>query len=137
MDIYTSRFNSPNELDYFMSDFEYTEFTTLMSPAEVYATKSGSCHDMVMFEYDELSRQGLTPICKFLIAVGDNGIGGETHSFLYYTETNSVFWFECAWEDYAGILSFDTESELLSFVIDAFRYRNPGGSIAYQQRGFL
>lgn len=129
MDIYTSRFNSPNELDYAMSDFAYIDFDTLMSPNQVFKTKSGSCHDMTMFEYDELSKQGLNPKAKFIMAVDDNGFGEETHSFVYYGEDSTLFWFEQAWEDYSGIHAFDTEQEMLDFIIDAFSNRNPNKHI--------
>ncbi len=129
MDICFSRFNSPNELDYFMSDFDYIEFSRLMSPELVFRTESGSCHDMVMFEYDELTKQGLAPKAKFLLATDDNGIGGETHSFVYYSEDSTMFWFEQAWQDYAGIHDFATEQEMFDFIIDAFINRNPNKHI--------
>ena len=112
-----------------MSDFEYTEFDRLMSPEQVFRTESGSCHDQVMFEYDELSKQGVDPRAKFLIAVGDDGGGGETHSFVYYSEDSTMFWFEQAWQDYAGIHDFATEQEMFDFIIDAFMNRNPNKHI--------
>ena len=123
------RFNSPAELDYFMSDFEYIEFDRLMSPEQVFRTESGSCHDQVMFEYDELSKQGVNPRAKFLISVDDDGNGGETHSFVYYSEDSTMFWFEQAWQDYAGIHDFATEQEMFDFIIDAFINRNPNKHI--------
>lgn len=129
MDISFSRFNSPNELDYFMSDFDYVEFDRLMSPNQVFRNESGSCHDMTMFEYDELYRQGLDPRAKFLMAIDDNGLGGETHSFVYYSEDSTMFWFEQAWQDYSGIHNFDTEQEMFDFIIDAFINRNPNKHI--------
>lgn len=121
----SARFNSPSELDYFMSDFTYVEFDRLMSPKMVFQTESGSCHDMTLFEYDELSKQGLNPNAKFLMAIDDNGLGGETHSFVYYSEDSTMFWFEQAWQDYAGIHDFATEQEMFDFIIDAFINRNP------------
>jgi len=123
------RTSSPYQLLYLMSNFEYINFDTLMDSTEVVNTLSGSCHDQVMFELDELSKQGLNPKAKFLIAVDDNGTGGETHSFVYYPEDSDLFWFENAWEDYRGIHEFDTEQEMLDFVIDAFMNRNPGKEI--------
>ena len=120
------RFNSPGELDYYMSDFTYIEFERLMSPNQVFKTESGSCHDMVMFEYDELQKQGLDPKARFMIAVDDSGQGSETHSFVFYSEGRYTYWFEQAWNDYAGIHEFDSEKELLDFVVTAFIQRNPG-----------
>ena len=119
------KFNSPNELDYFMTGFNYIDFTYLMSPEQVYKMESGSCHDLALFEYNELTKQGLYPAIKFLIAVDEDGIGGETHSFVYYKEGNTFYWFENAWKDYEGIHEFDTEQELLEYVLDAFTERNP------------
>ena len=123
------RTSSPYQLLYLMSDFDYKDFDTLMSADDVLNTLSGSCHDQVIFELDELKKQGLNPRAKFLFAVDDNGDGGETHSFVYYSEDQTLFWFENAWEDYRGIHSFDTEQEMLDFIIDAFINRNPGKTI--------
>lgn len=118
--------SSPYQLLYLMSDIDYKEFDTLMSPKEVLNTLSGSCHDQVMLEMQELTEQGLSPKAKFLMAVDKDGIGGETHSFVYYADAPDIFWFENAWEDYRGINDFITEDEMLNFIIDAFINRNPG-----------
>lgn len=123
------RTSSPYQLLYLMSGFAYIDFATLMSPDAVADTQSGSCHDQVMFEVDDLSKQGLDPKAKFLIAVDPDGIGGETHSFVFYSESGKLYWFENAWEDYRGIHEFDTEHELFDFVLDAFANRNPGKEV--------
>ena len=123
------RTSSPYQLLYLMSNFEYIDFDTLMSSKEVADTLSGSCHDQVIFELDELSKQGLNPKAKFLIAVDPDGNGGETHSFVFYQEDSKLYWFENAWKDYRGIHEFDTEHELLDFVLDAFADRNPGKEV--------
>lgn len=118
--------SSPYQLLYLMSDIEYKEFDRLMSPQQVIQTMSGSCHDQVLFEMQELTEQGLEPKAKFIMAVDKDGIGGETHSFVYYADAPGIFWFENAWEDYRGINDFITEDEMLNFIIDAFINRNPG-----------
>ena len=123
------RTSSPYQLLYLMSEFDYAEFDTLMSAQDVMNTLSGSCHDQVMFEYDELSKQGLNPKAKFMIAVDEFDQGGETHSFVFYPEGSKIYWFENAWEDYRGIHEFGTEQELIDFVIDAFINRNPNKAI--------
>ena len=126
---YNSRFNSPEQLLSFMSNIDYKEFDKLMDSQEVADEMLGSCHDQVMLEYDELSRQGFNPLAKFIIAVDNLGQGYETHSFVYYEYNDKFYWIENAWEDYRGIREFDTEDGLLNYVISTFANRNPDKSI--------
>lgn len=121
----TQRFKNPTQLLEFMNNIEYKDFDFLMSPNEVFVTCKGSCHDQVMLESDELTVQGLDPVAKFLMAIDDNDIGGETHSFVYWEKNGKFYWLENAWADQAGIHEFDTERDLLDYVISAFKFRNP------------
>lgn len=123
---FNSLTSSPNQLLNLMSEIQYKEFDTLMSTAEVLNTLSGSCHDQVMVELDELTKQGLNPIGKFIMAVDIDNVGGETHSFVYWLQNGKAYWFEHAWEDFAGIHEFESEQDLLEYVIDMFTNRNPG-----------
>jgi len=127
--MFEKRFSSPESLNYYMSDFEYKEFDRLMSPVQVFEQESGSCHDLAIFENYELSIMGLDTVAKFLIAVDDIGQGQETHSFVYYFNDDKVYWFENAWTDFSGINEFDSEEELLAFVIGEFSARNLGMTI--------
>ena len=124
-----SRFKSPEELSKNLSSFKYSNFNRLMSPDEVAKSKRGSCHDQVMYEMDELSKQGLNPKAKFIMAVGKNGQGGETHSFAYYTKNGKSYWIENAWSDNKGIHEFRNEKELVSHVADTFARRNSNQNI--------
>ena len=67
----------------FMKTIKYSEFTHLMSAEQVRTSKKGSCHDQVMLELDELKAAGFKPKAKYIMAVDDNGQGGETHSFAF------------------------------------------------------
>ena len=127
MNIHTtaSRFETPHQMIRYMHNFAYTDYDFLMDPDEVYQDKRGSCHDQAFFELDELGRQGLNPEGRFLIAVDKDGIGEETHSFVYWTGLYGAYWVENAWEDYQGIHEFDSESELIDTVISHFKERNP------------
>ena len=121
-------FQTPDELYSFMSNFKYTEFSNLMSSKEVMITKQGSCHDQVIFEIKELSEMGLNPQAKFIMEVKDDEQGGETHSFVYYQDTNSPtmwYWFENAWEDYRGIHEFNDYLNMIDFIMQAFKLRHP------------
>lgn len=130
------RFRSPYQLLEYMNSFAYADFEFLMSPAEVFDTCTGSCHDQVMLELDELGMQGLNPQAMFIMAMypeqtldtarGDTVIiGGETHSFVYWEKDGKCYWFENAWRDYQGLHEFDSEQDLLDAVISAFAERNP------------
>jgi hypothetical protein len=121
----TQRFKNPAQLLQYMGNITYKDFDVLMSPNEVFVTCEGSCHDQVMLELDELTVQGLNPTAKFLMAVDNDSVGGETHSFVYWERDNIYYWFKNAWSDYIGIHRFDSEQELLDFVISAFKSRNP------------
>ena len=119
------RFNTPLQMMGFLKYLNYVDFTTLMSPEQVIESDSGSCHDQALFMLDELSLMGYESVSKFLMAVDDDDQGGETHTFVYCIIGSKFYWFENAWEDYQGMHDFNTEEELLTYVIDAFTNRNP------------
>ena len=55
-------FHTPEELLKWMNqNIRYSNFTKLKSPEEVFTSKSGSCHDQVMFEMYCLRKMGLSP----------------------------------------------------------------------------
>lgn len=118
-------FNTPLQMMSFLKYLLYVDFTTLMSPDQLLETDMGSCHDQALFMLDELTRQGYEPVGKFIMAVDQNGQGGETHTFVYCIIGSKFYWFENAWEEYRGMHDFNTEEELLNYVIDAFTNRNP------------
>ncbi len=118
-------FQDPEQLSDYMWDFGYSEFTTLMNPEDVLITRRGSCHDQAFLELSALDAMGIPAQAKFLIAVDKDGIGGETHTFVYWLENDKAYWFENAWEDYQGINEFDNEQELFECIIEAFKLRNP------------
>ena len=122
---YHSKVRTPTQLSNLMQDFQYKDFDYLMSPEEVYLTKSGSCHDQVLFELAELQRIGMLPKAKFLMAVDKDNIGGETHSFVYWITGNRAYWFENAWEEHRGINIFSSEQDMFDTIISEFKARNP------------
>lgn len=119
------RFDSPLQMYSFLKYVNYKDFDTLMSPEEVLIQNQGSCHDQAFFILDELARQGYAPVGKFMMVVDETGQGGETHSFVYFRWGERYCWAETSWELYYGLNTFDTEQELLAYVIDAFVTRNP------------
>ena len=116
--------DTPEQLVEMMSHIQYQDFTKLMSPLEVFLTASGSCHDQVMLEMQELYNMGLKPIGKFIMSVDEFGEGEETHSFVYYKIGKRWYWFENAWEEFAGIHEYSNEQELIDSVMFAFGRRN-------------
>ena len=114
--------NSKDESDlqnYMSKNIGYSEYTKLKSPEEVIKTKSGSCHDQVMLELDELKKLGLSPKAAFLIEYDPKtGQGGTTHSFAYFNKNGKSYWLENAWEDQAGLHEYNSEKQLLD---DAFK----------------
>jgi hypothetical protein len=118
-------FESPEQLSLYMQDFKYKDFDALMSASDVGSRGEGSCHDQTLYIYNILDMLGLDPKAKFLMAVDKDNVGEETHSFVYWLEDDSAYWFENAWEDYKGIHEFKSEQDLLDFVSNAFAERNP------------
>lgn len=104
----TIDFSSPEDLYRWMSkNIRYSEYTKLKSYEEFLKSKSGSCHDQVMFELRELRKMGKKPNAIFFIEYNpDKPGGGMTHSFVYYHESSYVIWFEHAWGDMKGLHKF-------------------------------
>ena len=116
--------DTPEQLSEMMSHIRYAEFTKLKSPLETFITTSGSCHDQVVLELQELYDMGYIPVGKFIMAVDAYGQGLETHSFAYYTDNEKYYWFENAWRDFAGIHEFDNYDDMIDFIMSAFSKRN-------------
>ena len=97
-----------------MKHFSY-DFTDhpLKSPREVARSKSGNCHDQVMYELSELRKMGKNPKAAFLIEANPmTNQGGTTHSFVYYKEGNKTVWFENAWSGHEGLHEFNSFAEI-------------------------
>ena len=111
-------FHTPEELLKWMNqNIRYSEFTKLKSPEEVYTSKSGSCHDQVMFEMYYLRKMGLKPKAEFFIEYHPHKAqGGMTHSFVYYKKDGKVCWFEHAWEGMEGIHVFKSLGTIKKYI---------------------
>ena len=107
-------FKTPEELSKWMkSNVHYANFTKLKSSDGVAESKSGSCHDQVVFEYNVLKTMGKKPKILFFIAYKEgSNQGGMTHSLVYYSEGNKVKWFENSWSGMEGIHTYDSLSDL-------------------------
>lgn len=107
-------FKTPEELSKWMkSNIHYANFTKLKSSDGVVESKSGSCHDQVVFEYNALKTMGKKPKILFFIAYREgSNQGGMTHSLVYYSEGNKVKWFENSWSGMEGIHTYDSLSDL-------------------------
>lgn len=123
------RFRTPMQLLNFLKYVKYVEFGQLMHPEEVIESGYGSCHDQALLMIYALSPMKRNPKGKFLIAIDDNNKGNETHTFVYFTLEDKFYWIENTWEDYKGMKAFDSEQELIDYVITAFAERNPNQTI--------
>lgn len=124
-------FSSPKGLSKFMQKFKYKNFTKLMSPDKVAKSKSGSCHDQVMFEMSELRKMGLNPKACFVMEVDDKGQGGMTHSFVYYKNGDKVSWLENAWQERIGITDYDSFSDIKKAIKNAHKTGEFGNKFKY------
>ena len=111
-------FHTPEELLKWMNqNIRYSNFTKLKSPEEVFTSKSGSCHDQVMFEMYCLRKMGLTPKAEFFIEYHPHKTqGGMTHSFVYYKKDRKVCWFEHAWGGMEGIHVFKSLGTIKKYI---------------------
>ncbi len=114
-----------------LNKFSYKEFEKLMSPNEVRETKSGSCHDQVLYEYTELKKLGLNPKCKFFIESDNQGQGGTTHSLVFFNLNNKTFWLENAWDDEKGLRSYKNEQAMVKDVVRRWN-KKPQFPILYE-----
>lgn len=84
---------------------------TLKTPAEVFKSRTGNCHDQSLFESFVFHSLGIINGQLFFVEFSkDNPIGGNTHTLTWYRIDTpnedfkySYYWFENAWEDQAGI----------------------------------
>lgn len=121
---------SANSLNNSMKSFRYKEFTKLMSPEQVRRTKSGSCHDQVMYELEELRKMGYNPKAKFFMDVDPKtGQGYQTHSFVYYKDHDKTIWFENAWEDQRGLHVYNNYREMIADI--SKKHRTPASIKTY------
>ena len=113
-------FETPKDLHTWMkNNFSYANFTKLLSPEELLATKKGSCHDQALFAYTYLKKMGLKPKLLFFIAYKEGEVvGGMTHTLCFYEQDNKVWWFETAWNGAIGLRSYPTENTMR---VDIFR----------------
>ncbi len=117
---------TPKELyDYMRRNIKYSQYSKLKSPDEVIKTKSGSCHDQVVLELYELRKMGLHPKAAYLQEYNPkNSQVGETHSFVYYSQGKTAYWFENAWSGQQGIHEYRDLESLFDDVFERFRKRS-------------
>lgn len=119
-----------------MRNFKYKEFTKLMSPDQVEKTKSGSCHDQVVYEMDRLRKMGYKPKAKFLMEFDDNGQGGMTHSFVYFKKGKKTYWVENAWSERAGVTPYNSIADIKKTIRNAHKSGEFGNKKRYKNLAF-
>lgn len=118
---YSPSFKSDEDLlSWMKNNISYSNFTKLKSHDEVLKSKKGSCHDQVMFEYEELKKLGYSPKELFIIELDKNGQGGMTHSLVYYKKGNKICWFENAWKGQEGIGEHDSLNNIKDIIRDMY-----------------
>ncbi len=126
-------FNSPSELSQFMkSNIKYSEFNKLQSPKETLEKGSGSCHDQVILELDQLRKMGYQPKAEFVIAYNPKTYqGGSTHSFVYYQDGDDIVWFENAWGGKEGLHKFKSLNKLENYITNNFGLNSEYSDISF------
>lgn len=127
---------SPTELvNSMQKKIKYKNFDKLMTPEEVQASKSGSCHDQVMYELKKLQELGLSP--KALFVMESSGIqGGMTHSLVYFYKNNKVYWVENAWTERAGVHAYNTIDDIKKEIKKAHASGEFGDKTKYSDLSF-
>lgn len=124
-------FNSPKDLLDHMRSFKYKEFDKLMSPDEVERTKSGSCHDQVIYEMRELRRMGKDPKGLFMVEYNDDQ-GGTTHSLVFYKDGKDYIWIENAWGGREGLHKFNSVDGIKRKILEAHKNNEFGDNVKYK-----
>lgn len=131
-----SAFKSTSDLSDHMKSFKYKEYDKLMNPDDVENSKSGSCHDQVMFECRELRKLGKNPKCLFVIE-NDGSQGGMTHSLVYYpNDDGTVTWFENAWSERAGETKYNNVEKIKKEISNAHKSGEFGDISNYKDLEF-
>lgn len=103
------------------NDFDnfYLKYS-LMSPKEVHESGVGICWDQTLFEkyvFDNIIKKYDYKI----FFLQQENINESTHTFLVYTKNNKYYYFENAFEEYAGIKEFKSYDEAISYVANNIR----------------
>lgn len=126
---------TPEELFEFMKEnISYSKFTNLKSPEEVFESRTGSCHDYVMFQLHELGAMNKNPEAIFVMEINpETKHIGETHSFVTLKENGKILWLENAWENNKGIHVFNSIEEIKQFITEEWHKSKFGNSSRYTE----
>lgn len=129
------QYSTPQALSKRMRSFKYDDTVhPLKTPTETARTKSGNCHDQVMYELSELRKSGKDPKAAFLIEANPKtNQGGTTHSFVYYQEGNKTVWFENAWGGHEGLHEFDSFADIKKDISKRHKNGEFGDSSNYSK----
>ena len=115
------------------TEYKYKNFDKLMSPDEVRRTKSGSCHDMVLYEIQELKRMGYDAKGLFMMEYS-NGQGGMTHSLAYYENEGKYYWVEPynTWPERFGCTPYNSLNDIKKEIKKAHNSGEFGDNTVYK-----
>ena len=146
---YIRKFDNPEELSDWMSenikygflatndriylDFDQFVDYKLQSPYEVYKNKVGVCWDQTFFEAYIFKRYLKIKYKIFFIITDDEN--NTTHTFLVYYKNNKVYYFENSYEKYRGIHEFNSDKDVIKFVIN--NMKNDFGIKEYELREII
>ena len=88
---------------------------SLMSPQEVYETSVGICWDQTLFEKYVFDNVIKSYDYKIFFLQQEN-INESTHTFLAFTKNGKYYYFENAFQEFAGIKEFNSYDEIISYV---------------------
>lgn len=126
-----SKYKTTNEMLQDMKTFSYKEYTKLQSPEKTARTRSGSCHDQVIYEAQELQRMGYKPETTFIFEHDGNGQGGMTHSLVHYKTGGKEHWFENAWQEQAGDKIYNSLEDIYKEITMAHKTGEYGNKKKY------
>lgn len=130
---------TPDDLLRWMNQhIRYSNFLKLKSPQEVFKSKTGSCHDQVIFELFVLRKIGLHPKAIFLIEYNpDTMQGGVTHSFVYFSKNDKIYWFEHAWGGEEGIHEYSSLKEIKNDIRNLHKTKKIGNIDQFNKLQFF
>ena len=93
---------------------------SLMSPKEVYDSCVGICWDQTLFEKYVFDNVIKRYDYKIFFLQQEN-VNESTHTFLAFTKNGKYYYFENAFEEYAGIKEFNSYDDIILFVANNMR----------------
>lgn len=107
----------PNDPEWQTAE-SFEELCRVLKPSEVWEKQIGTCWDLTLLEFDELTKMRYRPEVVYVETILPNK-EPQTHTFVYFEEPKARgwYWFEYAWYMYCGLHGpFTSKNSLFNII---------------------